>query len=69
MFNQVIDAIQSGKKQFVNTFVKDESFKAELTKLVDAQTAFAKGSVQSSLDIAQALVKNVGNAVYKKTGV
>lgn len=66
MFNQVIDAIQDSKKQIVNTFVKDESFKAELTKLVDAQTKFAKGSVQSSLDIAQAFVKNASNAFYKK---
>ena len=66
MFNQVIDAIQDGKKQIVNTFVKDESFKTELTKLVDAQTKFAKGSVQSTLDIAQAFVKNASNAFYKK---
>ena len=66
MFNQVIDAIQDGKKQIVNTFVKDESFKTELIKLVDAQTKFAKGSVQSTLDIAQAFVKNASNAVYKK---
>jgi hypothetical protein len=66
MFNQVIDTIQDGKKQIVNTFVKDESFKTELIKLVDAQTKFAKGSVQSTLDIAQAFVKNASNAVYKK---
>jgi len=66
MFNQVIDTIQDGKKQIVNTFVKDEAFKTELIKLVDAQTKFAKGSVQSTLDIAQAFVKNASNAVYKK---
>jgi hypothetical protein len=66
MFNQVIDTIQEGKKQVVNTFVKDESFKSELIKLVDAQTKFAKGSVQSTLDIAQAFVKNASNAFYKK---
>ena len=66
MFNQVIDTIQDGKKQIVNTFVKDESFKTELIKLVDAQTKFAKGSVQSTLDIAQAFVKNASNAIYKK---
>lgn len=66
MFNQVIDAIQDGKKQIVNTFVKDESFKSELIKLVDSQTKFAKGSVQSTLDIAQAFVKNASNAFYKK---
>ena len=66
MFNQVIDAIQGAKKTFVTTYIKDETFQAELIKLVDAQTKFAKGSVQSSLDIAQALVKNTSNAFYKK---
>ena len=66
MFNQVIDAIQGAKKTFVTTYVKDEKFQAELVKLVDAQTKFAKGSVQSTLDIAQAFVKNASNAVYKK---
>lgn len=66
MFNSVIDAIQDSKKTFVNTYITDESFKSELIKLVDAQTKFAKGSVQSTLDIAQAFVKNTSNAFYKK---
>lgn len=58
MFNQVIDAVQNGKKQFVETFVQDAKFKAELIKLVDAQTTFAKGQVQSTLSIAEAIAKN-----------
>ena len=66
MFNQVIDAIQGAKKTFVTTYIKDEKFQAELIKLVDAQTKFAKGSVQSSLDIAQAFVKNTSDVFYKK---
>jgi hypothetical protein len=68
MFNTMIDAIQDSKKNFVNTFVTNETFKAELTKLVDAQTKFAKGSVQSTLDIAQAFVKNFNDTVYAKKG-
>jgi len=66
MFNQVIDAVQNGKKQFVNTFVTDDKFKAELIKLVDAQTEFAKGQVKTTLSIAEAFVKNASDAVYKK---
>ena len=58
MFNQVIDAVQNGKKQFVETFVQDAKFKAELIKLVDAQTEFAKGQVQTTLSIAEAFAKN-----------
>jgi len=69
MFNQIIDAIQDSKKTFVTTFIKDEKFQADLIKLVDAQTKFAKGSVQSSLDIAQAFVKNASEVFYAKKGV
>lgn len=58
MFNQVIDAIQDGKKQVVNTFVTDKKFQAELTKLIEAQTEFTKSQVQSTLSIAEALAKN-----------
>ena len=58
MFNQVIDAIQSGKKQFVETFVQDAKFKAELIKLIDAQATFAKGQVETTLSIAEAFAKN-----------
>ena len=67
MFNQdfIIDSVQNAKKQFVNTFVTDAKFKAELTKLVDSQTEFAKGQVKTTLAIAEAFVKNTSDAVYK----
>jgi hypothetical protein len=55
--NQIIDSIQNGKKQIVNTFVQDAKFKAELNKLIDAQAAAAKTSVEASLAIAQAFTK------------
>jgi hypothetical protein len=63
-----IDGVQNAKKQFVNTFVTNETFKAELIKLVDAQTEFAKGQVKTTLSIAEAFVKNATNAVYAKAG-
>jgi len=56
--NQIIDAVQTGKKQFVNTFVTDAKFKAELNKLIDAQATATKTSVEASLAIATALAKN-----------
>ena len=70
MFTQdfIIDSIQSAKKQIVNTFVTNESFKKELVKLIDAQTEFAKGQTKTSLAIVEAFVKNVSNAVYAKAG-
>ena len=61
-----VDAVQTGKKTFVNTFVTDETFKTELNKLVDAQTKFAKGQVTTTLEIAQALYKNASDSFYAK---
>jgi hypothetical protein len=57
-FDSIIDAVQNGKKQVVSTFVTDKKFQAELNKLIDAQAEFAKGQVQSTLSIAEALAKN-----------
>ncbi len=65
-FDSIIDSVQGAKKTFVNTFVSDAKFKAELIKLVDAQTEFAKGQVKTTLSIAEAFVKNASDAVYKK---
>ena len=59
-----IDSVQNAKKQIVNTFIADEKFKKELTKLIDSQTEFAKGQVKTTLSIAEALVKNASTAFY-----
>ena len=60
--NQIIDAVQGAKKQIVNTMVTDAKFKEELHKLIDAQAAATKTSVEASLAIAQAFVKNSQDA-------
>lgn len=57
-FDSIIDSVQNAKLQFVNTFVTDKKFQAELIKLVEAQSAFAKGQVQSTISIAEAIAKN-----------
>jgi hypothetical protein len=68
MFNTdtIIDSVQNSKKQIVNQFITNDSFKKELIKLIDAQTEFAKGQVKTSIQIAEAFVKNASNAVYSK---
>lgn len=63
----IIDSVQNAKKQFVNTFITNDSFKKELNKLIDSQTDFAKGSYKHSLSIAEAFVKNTSNAFYSKS--
>jgi hypothetical protein len=65
MFNQTIDAIQTGKKTMVNTFVKDETIQTELIKLIEAQTKFYQGWVDTTLTLAQTLISSANKAVYK----
>lgn len=61
-FDSIIDAVQGAKKQFVETFIQDAKFKAELIKLVDAQAVFAKGQVSTTIAIAEAFYKNANDA-------
>lgn len=66
--NQFIDTVQGAKKQFVNTFIKDEAFKTELVKLIDAQAAATKTSVEACLAIATAFTKNTTALMYPNKG-
>lgn len=50
-----IDAVQNGKKQFVNTFVQNETIKEALVKFVDAQSEYTKKAVKVGMDTATSL--------------
>ena len=65
MFNQAIDAIQSGKKSIVNTLVTDKEIQSKLVTLIEAQTKFYQGWVDTTLTLAQTLVSTAKTAVYK----
>jgi hypothetical protein len=65
MFNQAIDTIQSGKKTIVNTFVTDKEIQAKLVTLIEAQTKFYQGWVDTTLTLAQTLVSNAKDTVSK----
>ena len=66
--NQLIDTVQGAKKQFVETFIKDETFKTELIKLIDAQATATKTSVEACLAIATAFTKNTTALMYPNKG-
>ena len=65
MFNQAIDAVQSGKKSIVNTFVTDKEIQSKLVTLIEAQTKFYQGWVDTTLSLAETLVSTAKTAVYK----
>ena len=62
----IIDSVNSAQKTFVETFVKNEPFKKELVKLIDAQTKFAKTQYTTSIELTQAFWKHASDAVYAK---
>ena len=66
--NQFIDTVQGAKKQFVETFIKDDTFKSELVKLIDAQAVATKTSVEAMLAIATAFTKNTTALMYPNKG-
>lgn len=46
----LIDAVQTGKKTFVNTFVTNEAVKAPLIKFIDTQAEYTKKMSKVGLD-------------------
>ena len=46
----VIDAVQTGKKTFVNTFVQNETIKSSLVNFIDAQAEMSKKAAKLSVD-------------------
>jgi hypothetical protein len=65
MFNQAIDAIQSGKKSIVSTFVTDKEIQSKLVTLIEAQTKFYQGWVDTTLTLAETLVSSYKNPLVK----
>ena len=65
MFNQAIDAVQTGKKTIVNTFVTDKEIQSKLVTLIEAQTEFYQGWVDTTLTLAQTLVSSTKDTVSK----
>jgi hypothetical protein len=60
---QIIDAVQNGKKNFVNTFVTNEDMKKTMTQFVDAQTEYTKTAVGK----LSGLTTTLGLQVFSET--
>lgn len=70
-----IDAVQNGKKTFVNTFVTNEAVKTALVDFIEAQAEYTKKAVKVGQDtatrVAQEAVKATQEAMkfdYAKFG-
>lgn len=74
-FDAVIDAVQTGKKTFVNTVVTNETAKDAMIKFVDAQTKYTKDAAKVGMDTLTVLtteltksVQNMAKVDYAKLG-
>ncbi len=52
-----IDAIQNGKKTFVNTFIQHEAIAKALNSFVDAQAEYTKKAAKVGMDTATVLMQ------------
>lgn len=68
MFNtyahSAIDAIQTGKKQLVTTFVKHEELGKIFNDFIDAQTKYTKSAFDTNYDIALQLGRTLANPSF-----
>ena len=55
-FDPVIDAIQSSKKSFVNTFITNEKIAKSLNDYVDSQTAYTKEAMNATTTMVTAVM-------------
>lgn len=70
-----IDAVQGAKKQFVNTFVQNETAAKAMNQFIDAQAEYTKKAAAVSMDtftvLSTEMVKSFQNAAkfdYNKFG-
>jgi len=61
----IIDAVQTGKKTFVNTFVTNEAVKESMIKFIDAQADYTKRASKVGMDTATTLTSEAMKQVQE----
>ena len=57
-----IDAVQTGKKQFVKTFVQNETAATAMNEFIDAQAAYTKKAAKVGMDTFTTLTSEMVKA-------
>ena len=60
-----IDAVQTGKKQFVKTFVQIEKVADAMNSFIDAQASYTKQAAKVGMDTATTLVSESTKAMQE----
>ncbi len=64
LMNNTVDAIQTSKKMFVDTFVKHEGLAKSLNEFVDAQTNYTKQAIDASIKTGNEVYNTVSEKVF-----
>ena len=62
--NNTVDAIQTSKKIFVDTFVKHEGLAKSLNEFVDAQTNYTKQAIDVSIKTSTEVYNTVSDKTF-----
>jgi hypothetical protein len=62
--NNTVDAIQTSKKIFVDTFVKHEGLSKTMNEFVDAQTNYTKQAIDASIKTSTEVYKTVSDKSF-----
>ena len=61
--DQTIDAVQNGKKEFVKTFVQNETAATAMNEFIDAQAEYTKKAAKVGMDTFTTLASETTKAV------
>ena len=64
LVNNTVDAIQTSKKIFVDTFVKHEGLAKSLNEFIDAQTNYTKQAIDASIKAGNELYNTVSDRAF-----
>ena len=64
LVNNTVDAIQTSKKIFVDTFVKHEGLAKTMTEFVDAQTEYTKKAIDVGFTTGSNMYKTLSDKSF-----
>lgn len=64
LINNTVDAIQTSKKIFVDTFVKHEGLAKTMTEFVDAQTEYTKKAIDVGFTTSSNMYKTLSDKSF-----
>jgi hypothetical protein len=67
VLDTVIDSIQSGKKQFVKTFVTNDKMADSLNSFIDNQTDYTKAAVKEYTTVSTAIMQEMVKVLHEQT--